>query len=143
MKLIKLAELMFDLIPLMDYKFVRPVDIKFRSSITQAQMHILSDLQKNDMTMKELAENMMVSKQQMTIIIDKLVKNHYVIRKTAPEDRRVIVIAITQNAIDLLSSIKAFSLNILKIQMNVMNKEDQEILANAALQLHSVISKYK
>ena len=49
---------MFELIPLMDHTFVRPVDIEFRTTATITQVNILSSLRGGDMTMKELSEYM-------------------------------------------------------------------------------------
>ncbi|MCH4179672.1 MAG: MarR family transcriptional regulator [Megasphaera sp.] len=143
MHLTALSELIFELIPLLDHEFVKPVDIKFRSTISQTQVNILAALKKHDMTMKELSESMTISKQQMTILVDKLVNKKYTIRKTSAEDRRIIIIAITPAGLELLEKLRSFTLSILKEKMNTMNHDDQEAIAQAASQLHRVLTKYK
>ena len=143
MHLTALSELIFELIPLLDHEFVKPVDIKFRSTISQTQVNILAALRKHDMTMKELSESMTISKQQMTILVDKLVNKKYTIRKTSAEDRRIIIIAITPAGLELLEKLRSFTLSILKEKMNTMNHDDQEAIAQAASQLHRVLTKYK
>lgn len=143
MHLTALSELIFELIPLLDHEFVKPVDIKFRSTISQTQVNILAALRKHDMTMKELSESMTISKQQMTILIDKLVNKKYTIRKTSAEDRRIIIIAITPAGLELLEKLRSFTLSILKEKMNTMSHDDQEAIAQAASQLHRVLTKYK
>lgn len=143
MHLTALSELIFELIPLLDHEFVKPVDIKFRSTISQTQVNILAALRKHDMTMKELSESMTISKQQMTILVDKLVNKKYTIRKTSAEDRRIIIIAITPAGLELLEKLRSFTLSILKEKMNTMSHDDQEAIAQAASQLHRVLTKYK
>lgn len=142
MKSETLAELMFALIPLMDHTFVRPVDIEFRTTATLTQVNILSTLREKDMTMKELSEYMTISKQQMTLLIDKLVRKGFVARKACPDDRRIIIITITQGGRDLLDSIHEFSLSVLDQRTKSMSKEDRELLSQAARQLLSILTKY-
>jgi DNA-binding MarR family transcriptional regulator len=143
MHLTALSELIFELIPLLDHEFVKPVDIAFRSTISQTQVNILAALKKQDMTMKELSESMTISKQQMTILVDKLVNKKYTIRKTSAEDRRIIIIAITPAGLELLEKLRSFTLSILEEKMNTMSHDDQEAIAQAASQLHRVLTKYK
>ena len=142
MKSETLAELMFALIPLMDHTFVRPVDIEFRTTATLTQVNILSTLREKDMTMKELSEYMTISKQQMTLLIDKLVRKGFVARKACPDDRRIIIITITQGGRDLLDSIHDFALSVLDQRTKSMSKEDRELLSQAARQLLSILTKY-
>jgi MarR family 2-MHQ and catechol resistance regulon transcriptional repressor len=142
MKSENLPELMFKLIPLIDHTFVRPVDIEFRTTVTLTQVNILSSLWDKDMTMKEISEYMTTSKQQMTLLIEKLVKKGFVIRKTSPDDRRIIIIEITQAGLDLLDSIHAFSLSILDQRTKSMSMEDRKMLESAATQLLFILEKY-
>ena len=142
MKSDTLAELMFELIPLMDHTFVRPVDIEFRTTATITQVNILSSLRGGDMTMKELSEYMTISKQQMTLLVDKLVRKGFVARKACPDDWRFIIITITQAGMELLDSVYAFSMSILNQRTQAMSPEDRKTLAQAAMQLVSVLKKY-
>jgi DNA-binding MarR family transcriptional regulator len=142
MKSDTLAKLMFELIPLMDHTFVRPVDIKFRTTATLTQVNILSGLREKDMTMKELSEYMTISKQQMTPLIDKLVKKGFVTRKSDPDDRRMVIITLTQDGIDLLDSIHDYALSILDHRTKSMTPVDRKQLSLAATQLLSILKKY-
>lgn len=137
----KITELMFHLIPLLDKKFVRPVGQLSKTVVTPLQCSVLGSLAEKDTTMTELANEMLMSKQQMTLIIDKLVKENLAERKHDPDDRRLIRISITPAGLQLLAVIKEKSMSVLENKFSTLDNDDQLLLYKSLTDLHRIINK--
>ena len=65
--------------------------------VSPSHGHILTNLyQKDGMTMKEIAEKIRKKKNTVTILVDKLIKAGYIYKETAPEDKRITHIYLTE-----------------------------------------------
>lgn len=139
----KITEMMFHLIPLLDKKFVRPVEQQFRLVVSSLQCSVLGILAEKDATMTELSNEMFMSKQQMTPIIDKLVKEELVWRKYDSDDRRLIRISITPKGLKLLDVVKEKALSVLENKFISLNEEDRLLLYHLLTDLQRIINKCK
>ena len=137
----KNAEILFDLIPLLDKKFVRAVDQQFRTILTSTQANVLASLMERKATMTELSNEMLMSKQQMTPIIDKLVSENFVQRDYDNIDRRMIWISLTSSGLAMLEKVKEKALTLLENQLKCLDQNDLLCLNNALIDLGKIINK--
>ena len=138
---VKTAEMMFHLIPLLDKEFVRPIDQQFKAILSSAQVHVLVILKEKKATMTELSQEMLMSKQQMTPIIDKLVAEGFVRREYDDIDRRIIRIGITPSGLAICESVKEKSLGLLEKKIERLEEQDVLRLNTAIRELQHLIHK--
>jgi DNA-binding MarR family transcriptional regulator len=129
------AETLFHLIPLLDKKFIRPVAQHFKPQLTQIQFHVLTIARENKATMTELANEILLSKQQMTPIIDKLVTEGLVQREYDAIDRRIIRISITSAGLQLCEQAKVQTITVLRNKLECLSEND-------LISLDKVISEF-
>ncbi|MEA4923697.1 MAG: MarR family transcriptional regulator [Syntrophomonadaceae bacterium] len=128
------------LIGYMKEKFFRPAEIIARSHLSPGQFHALSALyRRGPLPMSEIAAELKISKQQLTPLIGKLIDNGMVIRRADSQDRRIIVIEISETGKDAFEHLK------LKIKKNIIAKlanlpeEDLQELNNLLLRLRDIL----
>ncbi|URZ04671.1 MarR family winged helix-turn-helix transcriptional regulator [Clostridium felsineum] len=77
------------------------------SRVTISQCHAIVEIGRNEeLSLNELARILNLDKSTMSRTINKLVKEELVIREAHPEDRRYIVIRLTDKGSDLFKSIE-------------------------------------
>ncbi|OPY57400.1 MAG: HTH-type transcriptional regulator MhqR [Pelotomaculum sp. PtaU1.Bin035] len=78
-------------------KFFATLEQITRPQMSHVQYRAVSLLyRKGSLSMSELAKEMHISKQQLTPLVYKLINNGLVIRKTDEDDRRIVLIEITE-----------------------------------------------
>ena len=86
-----------------------------RLGLSMAQLHILYTLQRNgEMPMSRLAEVLNVSLSNATGLIDRIEERGFVERTRVPEDRRIVLIRVTQAGERMLREIDALSDELLR-----------------------------
>jgi DNA-binding MarR family transcriptional regulator len=117
-----------DLLTLLGYirdTFFRPAEQITRSRISHAQFHAISILaQKGSLSMSELANEMKISKQQLTPLICKLIDSNMVVRKPEELDRRIVRIEITEPGRDTLEEVKAEIKQAIKEKLSTLQSSD-------------------
>lgn len=64
------------------------------------EMHILESISKvNNSTMSEVSKDLSITVGTLTIGIDKLIRKGYVLRRRIKEDRRVVIVELTEKGI--------------------------------------------
>ena len=102
----KIVEEFFLLLSYMRMNYFRPAEQITRSKLSPGQFHTISILRKGPLPMKELACRMMISKQQLTPLVSKLIDAGLVKRKTDENDRRVVLIEVTERGVQLHDELK-------------------------------------
>jgi DNA-binding MarR family transcriptional regulator len=96
-----LEDVAADFLIILEYmreKYFRLVDQITRSRLSHVQFCAMSILcQKGSLSMSELADEMRISKQQLTPLIRKLIDCKLLSRKTDPDDRRIVRLEVTEN----------------------------------------------
>lgn len=138
---VKTAEMLFQLIPFLDKEFVRPIKQQFKTILTSAQVHVLAILREKKATMTELSQALLMSKQQMTPIIDKLVAEGFVRREYDTIDRRIIRIGITPAGLSMCENVKEKTLQLLTKKIERLEEQDVLRLQQAIRALQQIISK--
>ena len=76
--------------------------------------------------MSELAEHLLVSRAAVTGLVDKLVKTGFVKRKFSCEDRRIIMISLTEKGKIVISKIKKQFNSLLVSAFNKLSSEEKK-----------------
>jgi len=139
---IKITETLFQLIPFIESKFMRPVDQHYAGEMTPVQIRVLLYIkEKSSLTMTTLANEMMMSKQQLTPLVKDLVLKKLVQREHDPNDGRVIRISLTPLGLKWHDTLTAYTLNMLKAKLDNLDETDLNCLYNALTDLYNVLQK--
>jgi DNA-binding MarR family transcriptional regulator len=86
-----------------------------RKGISMAQLHILYTLQRSgEMPMSRLADVLQVSLSNATGLIDRIEERGFVERTRVPEDRRIVMIQVTDAGRRMLEEVDAISSELLR-----------------------------
>ena len=99
----KIVEEFFLLLSYMRMNYFRPAEQITRSKLSPGQFHTISILRKGPLPMKELAGRMMISKQQRHLWYQ-AIDAGLVKRKTDENDRRVVLIEVTERVFNCMMS---------------------------------------
>jgi DNA-binding MarR family transcriptional regulator len=81
-----------------------------REGVSMAQVHIMYTVQRHgEMTMSQLADVLDVSDSNATGLVDRMAERGFVARDRVPEDRRVVVVRVTDAGERLLGEVDALS----------------------------------
>ena len=125
-------------------KLTRAVDslttrLSRRSTIeglTSTQFGVLESLYHlGSMCPGEISKKMLKSSGNITLVIDNLEKRGLVRRVRDQEDRRMIMISITQRGLDLISRILPGYVSAIVEEMNVLTPDEQEQLGGLCKKL--------
>ncbi|MGT2929529.1 MarR family winged helix-turn-helix transcriptional regulator [Streptococcus dentasini] len=74
--------------------------------LTVTEVHTLYAIGKDDLkTMKDISERLGIAPNTATVAVDRLVAKKLVTKQASPEDRRVQLVQVTQDAITIMDSI--------------------------------------
>jgi len=130
------------LLAYMKDKFFRPLEQITRSRLSHVQFYAVSLLhRKGSLSMSELAQEMQISKQQLTPLVYKLINLGLLARKADENDRRIVRIEVTERGrntveelfneikLDLVEKLRKLPCRELG-ELEQMLKRIQEILKN-------------
>ena len=141
-----IAENLLAIHPLLYKSISKP--LKHKSSITPGGMFVLGILKRNGMlSMSDIGKCLSMPKPHVTVIIDRLIEEAFVVRQNDPNDRRIVNILLTDKGLSDFEEIKeALSLN-LKSKLVLLSEDEQEQLSQASQQMKeiliSILSKEK
>ena len=131
-----------ELLPLFQAKVIKPVLQVSKHSISPLQFHVIKVInEKKSINMTDLANEMMISKPQLTPIIDKLLKKTYLIRENAKEDRRIINISLTPSGKEILKERTEHINKMITQRISTLPTEDQKELNDAIITMINIIAK--
>ncbi|MFA9378552.1 MAG: MarR family winged helix-turn-helix transcriptional regulator [Lachnotalea sp.] len=126
------------------------MDIEQKALITEA----FKDISSNDMhiidaigigeprNMSAVAKTMSITVGTLTIAINSLVKKGYVNRVRSEEDRRVVLLSLTQKAIKAYYHHKKFHDDMIKATVKGLSKQETAILAKSITNLIDFFKTY-
>jgi len=95
---------------------------------------LLELLKRNELTMQELSEYMNLNTSTMTRIIDKLVRDEYVVRHRSENDRRVVIASLTDKGIEAANGLNGnISTYYEEITRNLPKDRIEEVLEAVSL----------
>lgn len=102
------------------------------SKLSITEVHTLEAIQSaEDKTMSNVAKTLMITVGTLTTAIDKLVKKGYVIRNSSENDRRKVILGLTQKSKDELKIHRQFHETMLDAVLTDMKIEENETLVEA------------
>jgi len=131
-----------ELLPLLQQKLIKPFEQLSKSKISLMQFHVLFILEeKGNLSMTELSKELLTSKQQMTPIVEKLIKCGFVIRKYNKIDRRVIKIFLSLSGKKYIKKLKMDIFDMMKNKFHSLNDDDLSNLYKAFIEIKNIVNK--
>lgn len=91
----------------------------------------------------QLANDLIISRPNMTPIIDKLIAEGYADRYDDPNDRRIIMVKLTEKACNLLHTIEQKAKDLFVEKMAILDDNDLARLKKLVPELNSIVLKIK
>jgi DNA-binding MarR family transcriptional regulator len=130
------------ILPLFQKKLLKPEDVGCHYGIAPTHFHSLIILEEFGMLpVSDIGRKLMVSKPNMTPIIDKLIAEGFVERLPHKTDRRIINIALTDRGKQFLAAHKGMIADKLKARLSDLSEEDLNVLLTSLENIRDVIMK--
>ena len=131
--------------------FQEVLDIESKALITPEfkdisvnDMHIIEAIgEKEPKNMSSVAKIMSVTVGTLTIAINSLVKKGYVHRERSEEDRRVVLISLTEKGKKANAHHMKFHDGMIQAVLKDLNEEQQEVLVKALMNLRTFFDSYR
>ncbi len=138
----ELIEKLVYLIPTLEKRLIKSLDIGCEPNLSPLQHRAIFILHDEGMlSMSELSKNMSVSKQQLTIIIDKLLKANFVERVYNKNDRRIINVKLSEEGNNFLCLFKTKIVDDMHLRIKVLNEDEVNTLLNAIDDIYNITKK--
>lgn len=131
--------------------FQEILDIESKALITSEfkdisvnDMHIIEAIgEREPKNMSSVAKIMSVTVGTLTIAINSLVKKGYVHRERGEEDRRVVLISLTEKGKKANAHHMKFHDGMIQAVLKDLNEEQQEVLVKALMNLRTFFDSYR
>jgi MarR family transcriptional regulator, organic hydroperoxide resistance regulator len=131
-----------ELLPLFQQKLIKPFEQLAKTNISPLLFYVMFALEeKGDLPMTQLSNALRTSKQQMTPMVDKLIKHGFVERKHGEDDRRLVKISLSPAGKQFLGKQKAEIFEMLKNKIKILSDDDLETLRKSFNEIRQIISK--
>ena len=137
----RILENMF-VIMLITHKKMLRMDLGGRpDNLTRLHLAVMGELSQNNTTMSELANTLMMTKPQLTHLVDSLVSQGIVERRPDEKDRRVINLALTEKGRALLKEMKLKVKENTKKRLASLTTEELSQISTALETLRNIVIK--
>ena len=134
----QIADNLISIHPLLFKSISKP--LRNQSSITPGGMFVLGSLKRHGtLSMSDIGKCLSMPKPHVTVIVDKLIEEGYVERRSDPKDRRVVNILLTEKGLTDFESIKLAISENLKVKLSQLGNEELEILSTASKQMREIL----
>lgn len=111
-------------------------------TVPPSNVKVIFYLKRNgDSSISEIAKNLLISKSNMTPIIDNLISEGMVNRYDDPNDRRILRIKLTDKAHKVLKSQEEQIKNTIAKKISVLDSEDLECLKHHVAGIKDILGK--
>jgi DNA-binding MarR family transcriptional regulator len=142
MNRLEVAEHLIEMLSLLRKRLVRHAAQHAKQEFSPMQMHVLFTLcERGCFTMSELAGEVLISKQQLTPLVDRLVSAGVVLREPDPNDRRVVKIRLSPAGHDLLTIKKKEAIDIFEKRIACLDDADLAKLGEVLGPLRDILRK--
>lgn len=108
-----------------EYNFLR----NYSSHISQTEMRVISFIGKRKKCiMSEISKNLLIPKNNLTAVMDKLVEKKYVYRRRSEKDRRIVNIALTSEGKSLYRDENSIQVQLSGKLLKSLEKTDKDML---------------
>jgi DNA-binding MarR family transcriptional regulator len=111
-----------------------------RQGVSMAQLNIMYTLQrKGVMTMSRLADGLGVSLSNATGLVDRIEERGFIERTRVPEDRRVVVVRVTEAGTRMLQETDALNDELMRDVLARLHPAELPVIAHAVAELRSAL----
>lgn len=133
-----IAENLMAIHPLLYKSISKP--LRTKSSITPGGMFVMESLKRYGMlSMSDIGKCLTMPKPHITVIVDKLIDEGYVVRQNDSKDRRIINISLTDKGLVDFEEIRESVSLTLKSKLVLLSEQEQEQLSVASQQLKEIL----
>ena len=133
-----IAENLMAIHPLLYKSISKP--LRTKSSITPGGMFVMESLKRYEvLSMSDIGKCLSMPKPHITVIVDKLIDEGYVVRQNDPKDRRIINITLTDKVLADFEEIRESVSLTLKSKLVLLSEQEQEQLSVASQQLKEIL----
>ena len=127
---------------LVSHKKVLKMDTSgFPENMTRLHLAVMGEIGQNNLTMSELAKALMMTKPQLTHLVEALVKLGLVERRSDAKDRRVIILSLTEKGRVLGENMKRRVRENIKKRLANLTPAELRQMADAFETLRNIIGK--
>lgn len=136
-----LAEKLLTIGPIMTKKIIR-LDMQSNDIVSINQLMVLGSLhEQGSLSISEICKKLLISKPQMTIILDKLVKSDLIYRIYNTTDRRTINISLTEKGNEYWKNLLETLKENLTRKLITLSKEDLTTLLSSVEIAESILKR--
>jgi DNA-binding MarR family transcriptional regulator len=111
-----------------------------RLGISMAQLHIMYTLERDgEMTMSRLADVLGVSLSNASGLVDRMEERGYIERTRVPEDRRVVLVRVTEAGSRMIQENDALSDGLMRDVLERLNPAELPVIARATAEVRAAI----
>jgi len=133
---------LFSFLPLLKRKLFKPEKYDEHNDLSQSHLHILFYLDNlGKMPISDIAKGLNISKSNMSPLIKKLFEHKFIERVKDENDKRFILVDISEIGKNLIDEHKKNVTNNLIIKLSKLDKTDLEKLSKSLHDIKQVISK--
>ncbi len=114
--------------------------LRSKTSITPGGMFVMGSLKRRGtLSMSDIGKCLSMPKPHITVIVDKLIDEGYVVRHNDSNDRRIINISLTDKGLIDFEDIKQSLSETLKSKLVLLNDEELEQLSEASQKMKEIL----
>lgn len=142
--LLEISNNMFFLFLSLNHKMINRSIMLKGLSVPPSHMKVIFYLTTNGPSpVSKIANDLEISKPNMTPIIDNLIAEGYAVRYDDPNDRRIINIKATEKAFNTLKQKKQETVELVSEKLSSLSDEDIELLMDTIPPLIKILGKIK
>lgn len=136
----KIAENLLTVHPMLYKSISKPM--RTQTTITPGGMFVMGSLSRHGtLSMSDIGKCLSMPKPHVTVIVDKLIDEGFVLRQNDPSDRRVIKISLTEKGLTNFEAVKKSASKVLKSKLAQLSEDDLETLLQASAQVREILLK--
>lgn len=140
----EIQEMLLAIMPQWHYWFAKPFKRLLDEGVSLEMYYCIQFIRMNGekmMTMSELAAATGMTKQQMTRVVNRLIEHNFVVRVPDSDDRRIIRLAITDNALNYINHFLGKDAAYFREFFGGLSPSDRNELAQALKSLLEIFGK--
>ncbi|WP_434294225.1 MarR family winged helix-turn-helix transcriptional regulator [Clostridium botulinum] len=138
----EISQDLYDLLLNLQKKLFNPDELKKKFSLPLSHIKAIVYLKHNgNCSISKIAKDLLISKPNMTPIIDKLISENMVTRYTDPKDRRVIRVELTEEGVLFIKDQEKLIKALLAEKISDLPSQDLQYLSDHIIEIKNIILK--
>ncbi|EJP6471982.1 MarR family transcriptional regulator [Clostridium sporogenes] len=138
----EISQDLYDLLLNLHKKLLNPDELKRNFPLPPSHVKVIIYLKHNgNCSISKIAKDLLISKPNMTPIIDKLISENMVTRYTDSKDRRIIRVELTEKGTDFIKDQERLVKDLLTEKISNLPGDDLKYLSDHIVHLKDIILK--